>query len=184
MARSVSARGSTSSRSASVHIDTIEAAALSTGNLKTLATGPRWHAFGQLVGRAATASAATAISCTTTCSRRVSIDAVVESDVNILDIGALRRDRRSRGRPIHRSRRQSAVAHERQRAGLERAAARASARGDPRLTGLVCFFLHSDHLSHSVACLDLPDRCDPRRGDRDVRAQGGRRLHAPGLRRS
>ncbi len=68
-------------------IDAIEAAALSTGNLKTLATGPHWPAFGQLVGRL----------------NRIrgygdflhyhllaagKIDAVVESDVNILDVGA------------------------------------------------------------------------------------------------
>jgi len=68
-------------------IDTIEAAALSTGNLKTLATGPRWGAFGRLVGRL----------------NRIrgygdflhyhllaagKIDAVIESDVNILDIAA------------------------------------------------------------------------------------------------
>jgi len=68
-------------------VDTIEGAALSTGNLKTLATGPRWGAFGRLVGRL----------------NRIrgygdflhyhllasgKIDAVVESDVNILDIAA------------------------------------------------------------------------------------------------
>jgi histidinol-phosphatase len=68
-------------------VDTIEGAALSTGNLKTLATGPQWPAFGQLVGRL----------------NRIrgygdflhyhllasgKIDAVVESDVNILDVGA------------------------------------------------------------------------------------------------
>ena len=68
-------------------VGTIEGAALSTGNLKTLATGPRWPAFGQLVGRL----------------NRIrgygdflhyhllasgKIDAVVESDVNILDVGA------------------------------------------------------------------------------------------------
>ena len=68
-------------------IDTIEAAALSTGNLKTLATGPQWPAFGRLVARL----------------NRIrgygdflhyhllaagKIDAVVESDVNILDIAA------------------------------------------------------------------------------------------------
>ena len=68
-------------------VDTIEGAALSTGNLKTLATGPRWPAFGRLVGRL----------------NRIrgygdflhyhllaagKIDAVVESDVNILDIAA------------------------------------------------------------------------------------------------
>jgi histidinol-phosphatase len=69
------------------HVGTIEGAALSTGNLKTLATGPRWPAFGRLVGRL----------------NRIrgygdflhyhllasgKIDAVVESDVNILDVGA------------------------------------------------------------------------------------------------
>ncbi|HEX7374576.1 MAG TPA: inositol monophosphatase family protein [Steroidobacteraceae bacterium] len=68
-------------------IDTIEHAALSTGNLKTLATGPQWMAFGQLAARL----------------NRIrgygdflhyhllasgKIDAVVESDVNILDVGA------------------------------------------------------------------------------------------------
>jgi histidinol-phosphatase len=68
-------------------VATIEAATLSTGNLKTLATGPRWTAFGRLVGRL----------------NRIrgygdflhyhllaagKIDAVVESDVNILDIAA------------------------------------------------------------------------------------------------
>jgi histidinol-phosphatase len=68
-------------------VATIEGATLSTGNLKTLATGPRWAAFGQLVGRL----------------NRIrgygdflhyhllaagKIDAVVESDVNILDIAA------------------------------------------------------------------------------------------------
>jgi len=68
-------------------VGTIEGAALSTGNLKTLATGPRWPAFGRLVGRL----------------NRIrgygdflhyhllasgKIDAVVESDVNILDVGA------------------------------------------------------------------------------------------------
>ena len=68
-------------------LDTLEAATLSTGNLKTLATGPHWPAFGRLVGRL----------------NRIrgygdflhyhllaagKIDAVVESDVNILDIAA------------------------------------------------------------------------------------------------
>jgi len=68
-------------------VDTIEAATLSSGNLKTLATGPHWAAFGRLVGRL----------------NRIrgygdflhyhllasgKIDAVVESDVNILDIAA------------------------------------------------------------------------------------------------
>lgn len=68
-------------------VDSIEGAALSTGNLKTLASGPQWPAFGRLVGRL----------------NRIrgygdflhyhllaagKIDAVLESDVNILDIAA------------------------------------------------------------------------------------------------
>jgi len=69
-------------------IDTIESAALSAGNLKTLAAGPQWARYGQLVAR----------------TNRIrgygdflhyhllaagKIDAVIESDVNILDIAAL-----------------------------------------------------------------------------------------------
>ena len=69
-------------------VDTLEAAALSTGNLKTLAGGPRWQRFGAIVARL----------------NRIRgygdflhyhllaggrIDAVLESDVNILDIAAL-----------------------------------------------------------------------------------------------
>ena len=65
----------------------LEEAALSTGNLKTFATGPRWGAFGRLVGRL----------------NRIrgygdflhyhllaagKVDAVLESDVNILDVAA------------------------------------------------------------------------------------------------
>jgi histidinol-phosphatase len=65
----------------------LEEAALSTGNLKSFATGPRWGAFGRLVGRL----------------NRIrgygdflhyhllasgKVDAVLESDVNILDIAA------------------------------------------------------------------------------------------------
>ena len=68
-------------------IERIEDATLSTGNLRTLATGPQWPAFGRLVGRL----------------NRIrgygdflhyhllasgKIDAVLESDVNILDIAA------------------------------------------------------------------------------------------------
>jgi len=68
-------------------VSAIEDATLSTGNLRTLAIGPEWPAFGRLVGRL----------------NRIrgygdflhyhllaagKIDAVVESDVNILDIGA------------------------------------------------------------------------------------------------
>ena len=69
-------------------IASIESGAISTGNLKTLASGPRWARFGKLVTRA----------------QRIrgygdflhyhllaagKIDVVIESDVNILDIAAL-----------------------------------------------------------------------------------------------
>jgi histidinol-phosphatase len=69
-------------------IDAIEACAISAGNLKTLASGPRWSKYGALVARA----------------NRIrgygdflhyhllaagKIDVVIESDVNILDIAAL-----------------------------------------------------------------------------------------------
>ncbi len=69
-------------------IDSIEAAALSAGNLKTLASGAQWSRYGQLVARV----------------NRIrgygdflhyhllaagKLDAVIESDVNILDIAAL-----------------------------------------------------------------------------------------------
>ena len=69
-------------------IDSIEAAALSAGNLKTLACGPAWSRYGALVARL----------------NRIrgygdflhyhllaggKLDAVIESDVNILDIAAL-----------------------------------------------------------------------------------------------
>ena len=69
-------------------IDTIEACAISSGNLKTLALSERWSKYGQLVARA----------------HRIrgygdflhyhllaagKIDVVIESDVNILDIAAL-----------------------------------------------------------------------------------------------
>ena len=69
-------------------IDTIEAAALSAGNLKSLAGSPQWDRYGKLVTRL----------------HRIrgygdflqyhllaagKIDAVIESDVNILDIAAL-----------------------------------------------------------------------------------------------
>lgn len=69
-------------------IDTIEAAAVSAGNLKTLASGAGWSRYGQLVARV----------------NRIrgygdflhyhllasgKLEAVIESDVNILDIAAL-----------------------------------------------------------------------------------------------
>lgn len=68
-------------------VATVEAAALSTGNLKALATGPQWPAFGQLVARLNRIRGygdflhyhLLASGC---------IDAVVETDVNILDIAA------------------------------------------------------------------------------------------------
>ena len=68
-------------------IATIEDAALSTGNLKTLATGPRWPAFGRLVGRRNRIRGyGDFLHYHLLASGR--IDAVVESDVNILDVGA------------------------------------------------------------------------------------------------
>jgi histidinol-phosphatase len=68
-------------------IDTIENAALSTGNLKSLATGPRWPAFGRLVGRLSRIRGyGDFLQYHLLASGR--IDAVVESDVNILDVGA------------------------------------------------------------------------------------------------
>jgi histidinol-phosphatase len=69
-------------------VATLEAAALSAGNLRSLAAGPRWSAYGRIVARV----------------NRIrgygdflhyhllaggKIDAVIESDVNILDIAAL-----------------------------------------------------------------------------------------------
>ena len=68
-------------------IDTIEGAALSTGNLKTLATGPQWPAFGRLVGRLGRIRGyGDFLQYHLLASGK--IDAVVESDVNILDVGA------------------------------------------------------------------------------------------------
>jgi histidinol-phosphatase len=69
-------------------VETLDKATLSTGNLRSLAEGPRWAAFGRLVARL----------------ERIrgfgdfyhyhllaagKIDAVLESDINILDIAAL-----------------------------------------------------------------------------------------------
>ena len=68
-------------------IDTIEAAALSTGNLKSLATGPQWPAFGRLIGRLSRIRGyGDFLHYHLLASGR--IDAVVESDVNVLDVGA------------------------------------------------------------------------------------------------
>ena len=68
-------------------IERIEDAALSTGNLKSLATGPRWPAFGRLVGRLSRIRGyGDFLHYHLLASGR--IDAVVESDVNVLDVGA------------------------------------------------------------------------------------------------
>ena len=68
-------------------VGTIEDAALSTGNLKTLATGPRWPAFGRLIGRLGRIRGyGDFLHYHLLASGK--IDAVVESDVNILDVGA------------------------------------------------------------------------------------------------
>jgi histidinol-phosphatase len=68
-------------------VGAIEDAALSSGNLKTLATGPRWPAFGRLVGRVSRIRGyGDFLHYHLLASGK--IDAVVESDVNILDVGA------------------------------------------------------------------------------------------------
>jgi len=68
-------------------IDNLESAALSTGNLKTLATGPRWPAVGRMIGRLSRIRGyGDFLHYHLLASGR--IDAVIESDVNILDVGA------------------------------------------------------------------------------------------------
>jgi len=68
-------------------VDSIEQCALSTGNLKTLATGPQWTPFGQLAARLNRIRGyGDFLHYHLLASGR--IDAVVESDVNILDVGA------------------------------------------------------------------------------------------------
>ena len=68
-------------------VDTIEDATLSTGNLKTLATGPRWPAFGRLVGRLNRIRGyGDFLHYHLLASGR--IDAALESDVSILDVAA------------------------------------------------------------------------------------------------
>jgi histidinol-phosphatase len=62
-------------------------AALSTGNLKSLATGPQWPAFGRLVGRLGRIRGyGDFLQYHLLAAGR--IDAVIESDVNVLDVGA------------------------------------------------------------------------------------------------
>jgi histidinol-phosphatase len=68
-------------------VDTLESAALSTGNLKSLATGPRWPAVGRMIGRLSRIRGyGDFLHYHLLASGR--IDAVIESDVNILDVGA------------------------------------------------------------------------------------------------
>jgi len=69
-------------------VATLEAAALSAGNLKTLAQGDRWSRYGQLVARVGRIRGyGDFLHYHLLASGR--IDVVVESDVNILDIAAL-----------------------------------------------------------------------------------------------
>jgi len=68
-------------------IDTLERAALSTGNLKSLATGPRWPALGRMIGRLSRIRGyGDFLHYHLLASGR--IDAVIETDINILDVGA------------------------------------------------------------------------------------------------
>jgi hypothetical protein len=97
-------------------IDTIEAAALSTGNLKSLATGPRWPAFGQLVGRLNRIRGYGDF-CTTACSLRVASSGRGIGREHS-GRGCLRRDRRSRWWQVHGSRGASLVDCEQQRASV------------------------------------------------------------------
>jgi histidinol-phosphatase len=68
--------------------DTVERAALSFGNLKTLASGPRWLQFAQLVRHADRVRGYGDFYAYHLLARGA-IDGVIESDVNILDIAAL-----------------------------------------------------------------------------------------------
>jgi len=68
-------------------ISTWDQAALSTGNLKTLAAGPRWARLGKLIGRLGRIRGyGDFLHYHLLASGR--IDAVIESDVNILDVAA------------------------------------------------------------------------------------------------
>jgi histidinol-phosphatase len=69
-------------------IGKVERAALSAGNLRTLASGPRWAAYGRIVSRVSRIRGyGDFLHYHLLASGR--IDAVIESDVNILDIAAL-----------------------------------------------------------------------------------------------
>lgn len=69
-------------------VDSIERAALSFGNLKTLAAGPRWLRFAQLVRHADRVRGYGDFYAYHLLARGA-IDGVIESDVNILDVAAL-----------------------------------------------------------------------------------------------
>ncbi len=69
-------------------VDRIEACALSAGNLKSLAAGPAWGAYGRLVARVNRIRGYGDFLHYHLLARG-GIDAVIESDVNILDIAAL-----------------------------------------------------------------------------------------------
>jgi len=69
-------------------IDRIEAAIVSSGNLKTLASGPRWARYGELVRRVNRMRGYGDFVHYHLLARGA-LDGVIESDVNILDIAAL-----------------------------------------------------------------------------------------------
>ena len=69
-------------------VETLEEAALSAGNIKTLASGPDWARYGELVSRVSRIRGyGDFLQYHLLASGK--IDAVIESDVNILDIAAL-----------------------------------------------------------------------------------------------
>src|SRR5690606_25141408 len=69
-------------------IDAIENCAISAGNLKTLARGPQWSAYGKLIASASRIRGyGDFLHYHLLASGK--IDVVIESDVNILDIAAL-----------------------------------------------------------------------------------------------
>ncbi len=69
------------------HIDSLEATVLSSGNMKSLATGPKWKRYGELIaGISRVRGYGDFLHYHLLASGK--IDAVVETDVNILDIAA------------------------------------------------------------------------------------------------
>ena len=69
-------------------IDSVESAIVSSGNLKTLASGPQWSRYGELVARVNRIRGYGDFVHYHLLARGA-LDAVIESDVNILDIAAL-----------------------------------------------------------------------------------------------